>query len=197
MGLSAAATPGPFLAFLLAQTLKNGGRCTLPATLAPLFSDGPIIILVLLILTQTPSWLLNILQIVGGLFILYLARDSFLASKKTVVVATDADPPISMTAMLAKATLMNGLSPNPYLFWSIVAGPIVLTAWRQSPNFGLSFMLGFYSTLIGGFAGFVLLFATARRLDERVNQILSGVSAIALFIFGLYQLWHGLANFRF
>ncbi|NJN98663.1 MAG: LysE family transporter [Anaerolineales bacterium] len=76
LGLSATAAPGPFQAFLLGQALKHGWKQTLPATLAPLVSDGPIIFLVLLVLTQTPLWFLNGLQIVGGLFVLYLAKGS-------------------------------------------------------------------------------------------------------------------------
>ncbi len=189
LGLSATATPGPFLAFLLAQTLKNGWRPTLPSALAPLISDGPIIALVLLVLTQTPSWLLNVLQILGGFFILYLARGAFLALK-----TVGPRPEISQEAVrqgFFRAVLMNALSPGPYLFWSIIAGPIVLESWRQSPPLGLSFVLGFYGTLIGGFAVFIILFATASQLGPRVSKIMSGVSALALFIFGLYQLWTG------
>jgi len=91
--------------------------------------------------------------------------------------------------------LMNALSPGPYIFWSVLAGPIVLEGWRQSPLLGVSFVLGFYGTLIGGFAAFVILFATTSQLGPRVRYILNIVSAIALLIFGLYQLWTGLINF--
>jgi threonine/homoserine/homoserine lactone efflux protein len=189
LGLSAMAAPGPFQAFLLAQTLKNGWRRTLPASLAPLVSDGPIVALVLLVLTQTPDWFLSILQILGGLFILYLARGAFLASK-----IAEATPEIFEEAAhqnFLKAVLMNALSPGPYLFWSVIAGPIVVEGWRQLPALGLSFVLGFYLTLIGGFAAFVILFATASQFGPKVNKILRVVSAVALLGFGLYQLWQG------
>ncbi|MBN1992227.1 MAG: LysE family transporter [Anaerolineae bacterium] len=190
LGLSAMATPGPFQAFLLSQTLKNGWRRTLPAALAPLLSDGPIIALVLLVLTQTPSWLLNVLQILGGLFILYLARGAFLAAK----AAGLALPVVEEAARqnFLKAVLMNTLSPGPYLFWGIIAGPIVIAGWRQSPALGLGFGLGFYTTLIGGFATFIILFGTASRFGPKVSQILSGIAATALLGFGLYQLWQGI-----
>jgi threonine/homoserine/homoserine lactone efflux protein len=91
-----------------------------------------------------------------------------------------------------QATLVNALNPNPYIFWSVVAGPILLEGWRQSARLGISFVIGFYGTLIGGFAGFILLFASARRLDPRLSRILSAISAIALLVFGLYQLWLGI-----
>ena len=73
LGLPAAAQPGPFQAYLLSQTMKNGWRRTLPAALAPLLSDGPIIILVVLILTRLPPWFLRGVQLAGGAFILFLA----------------------------------------------------------------------------------------------------------------------------
>ncbi|MBI1880094.1 MAG: hypothetical protein HYR94_18055 [Chloroflexi bacterium] len=88
LGLSATATPGPFQAFLLAQTLKNGWKRTLPATLAPLVTDGPIIFLVLLVLTQTPGWFLNVLQIAGGLFVLYLECHRRSGSAKRLAAVT-------------------------------------------------------------------------------------------------------------
>ncbi len=192
LGLTASATPGPFQAFLLSQTLRNGWRQTLPAALAPLISDGPIVFLVLLVLTQTPDWFLNGLQIGGGLFILYLARNAALSLKK-------AGNPLKISneaarQNLLKGALMNALSPGPYLFWSILAGPIVLQGWRQSPGLGMSFVLGFYGTLIGGFAAFVMIFATASHLGPKVSKLLTGLSAIALLFFGVYQLWTGIAG---
>lgn len=191
LGFSASVTPGPFLAFLMAQTLKNGWKRTLPASLAPLLSDGPIVVLVLLVLTQTPAWLLSVLQVAGGLFILYLAKGALFARP-----APETPGPELMAEAAShnfvKAALMNTLSPGPYIFWSLIAGPIVLEAWRQSPGLGLSFVLGFYGTLIGGFAAFVLLFATANRLDPKMSRALALISGLVLLVFGLYQLSQGL-----
>ena len=86
---------------------------------------------------------------------------------------------------------MNLLSPGPYIFWSILAGPTLLRGWRESPWHGLSFMLGFYALLIGGVAVLILLFGAARPLGPKVNRYLMGASGLALFFFGLYQLWQG------
>ena len=90
--------------------------------------------------------------------------------------------------------MVNVLSPNPYIFWATIGGPIFIEGWRQSPTVGMSFMVGFYGTLIGGFLGFIALFATAKRLDPKVSQILGVVSAVALLFFGLYQLWQGIGT---
>ncbi len=159
------------------------------AAFAPLLSDGPIVVLMVLILTQTPIWFLAFLRIAGGIFLVYLAWGAYQAFKTAVF--SQPSPDKSKQTIL-EAALMNALSPNPYIFWATVAGPILIQGWRASPSFGISFIVGFYGTLIGGFLAFVALFAVARRLDTRVNRILSGVSAMALLGFGIYQLLIGI-----
>ncbi|MCB8979989.1 MAG: hypothetical protein H6657_21475 [Ardenticatenaceae bacterium] len=90
---------------------------------------------------------------------------------------------------------MNMLSPNAYIFWSTIAGPIFLEGWRQAPSHGLAFMLGFYGALIGGFMSFVVLFGILGQASPRLNRVLGFVSAVALFGFGLYQIWLGAQRF--
>lgn len=70
---AAAVQPGPFLIYLISQTLANGWRRTFPAAFAPLLSDGPIIALVLLVLSRMPAWIIQALQCAGGIFLIYLA----------------------------------------------------------------------------------------------------------------------------
>jgi len=75
LAMSATIMPGPFQAFLLSKALQNGWKRTLPAAFAPLVTDGPIIALVLLILTRMPPRLIDLLHLAGGLFILYIAKN--------------------------------------------------------------------------------------------------------------------------
>lgn len=192
-GLSAAATPGPFQAYLLSQTVKQGWRRTLPAALAPLISDGPIIALVLLLLTQTPNWFLKGVQVVGGLFILYLAWGAYQAFRRYVPYAPAEEE--SAQRGVLQAALMNLLNPNPYIFWSLIGGPILLEGWRVSASLGLAFLVGIYVALIGGLAALIILFATAQHLGPRINRALIALSALALAAFGLYQIGSGLAAF--
>ena len=53
-GLTASVQPGPFQTYVMSQALSRGWRRTLPAAFAPLLSDGPIIVGVLLLLRQVP-----------------------------------------------------------------------------------------------------------------------------------------------
>ncbi len=193
LGGTAAAQPGPLQAFLLSQTLKNGWRRTIWAAFAPLISDGPILVLVLLALTRLPDWFLILLRIGGGLFLLYLAWGAYQTFRLVQSDRLNQSKTKAVQQGILKAALMNFLSPNPYLFWGTIAGPILIEAWRETAVNGLAFFFGFYGALVGGFIAFVILFAVAKRLDEKVSRVLSGISAVALFLFGVYQLYLGLA----
>ena len=188
-GFAAAAQPGPFQTFLISQTLTKGWRRTLPAALAPLISDGPIILLCVLVLNQVPAWLQRGLYLAGGLFILYLAYGTFKAWKN-FKTETSADILGSRQSVL-QAALMNTLNPSPYIFWTLVTGPVLLRGWRETPLHGIGFLAGFYLTLILCLAVIVIVFGTARQMGPKVNRVLLGVSTVALICFGLYQLWLG------
>ncbi|MCD6298614.1 MAG: LysE family transporter [Deltaproteobacteria bacterium] len=190
LSLPAAIMPGPFQAFLLSQALKNGWKRTLPAALAPLVTDGPIIALVLFILTQTPQWFLDILRIAGGLFIIYLARGVFVALKTPGPTLEPSEHAARQT--LLNAIAMNFLNPNPYIFWSVVAGPIMLCGWRESAGLGIIFIAGFYGTFVCILVALIIVFATAGRLNPKVNRILITITAVALAAFGVYQIIVGI-----
>ncbi len=189
-GLAAASQPGPFQTYLISQTLTRGWKRTLPAALAPLVSDGPIILICVLVLSQVPVWMQRILYIAGGSFILYLAYGTYNSWKNF-----DSRLPSIETGTqqsILKAALMNALSPGPYIFWTLVTGPILLKGWRETPVNGIGFLIGFYVTLISSLAALILIFGTAVKLGPKFNRMLLGISAIALTCFGLYQLWLGI-----
>ena len=186
---AAAVQPGPFQTYLISQTLTNGWRRTVPAAFAPLLSDGPIIALVLLVLSRMPAWLVQVLQCAGGGFILYLAFGAFKTWRDFDV--TKAVEVRSNRQTVLKAITVNLLNPAPYIGWSLVMGPLLLKGWRESPANGIALLIGFYTTLILVTLGIMLLFSAARNLGPRVSRALVGVSAIALTCFGLYELWLG------
>ena len=191
-GFAASAQPGPFQTYLISQSLTRGWKKTLIAALAPLVSDAPIIALCLFVLSQIPIWFQRFLYIAGGLFILYLAYGAYNAWKNF-----DLTTPVSESnskQSVLKAAMMNMLSPGPYLFWSLITGPILLKGWRETPINGVGFLAGFYVTITLGLGAIIFVFGSARQLGPKFNRALLGVSAIALFIFGLYQLWLGIIS---
>jgi threonine/homoserine/homoserine lactone efflux protein len=187
-GFFAAVQPGQFQAYLVSQAMTNGWRRTVPAALAPLLSDIPVISLVLLVLTQVPPLFLNVLQIAGGIFLLYLAFRTF---KETRSFREALASPAPVHRTILKAALVNLLNPNPYLAWALILGPLLLEAWRKAPGYGIGLVAAFYITMILITAAIVTLLAAARSIGPRVARALLGLSAVALAGFGLYQLWAG------
>jgi threonine/homoserine/homoserine lactone efflux protein len=186
---AAAVQPGPFLTYIISQTLEKGWRRTLPVALAPILSDGPVILLVLLVLTRVPEGFQGALRCAGGVFILYLAVQALGAWRHSGSGGIDTGE--AAPGGVWSAVFVNLLNPNPYLAWSLVMGPLLTAAWREAPARGLAFLGSFYGTLVLTLAVFIVLFGQARDLGPRVTRALVGVSALALAALGCYQLWSG------
>jgi threonine/homoserine/homoserine lactone efflux protein len=193
LGFAAAVQPGPFIAYLISQTLAHGFKRTWVNAFAPLLSDGPIIAISLLLLSQLPQWLQRGLNLAGGGFILFLAWGAFQQWRGFSSLTTA--PATETGYSVLRAALMNALSPLPYLYWSLVTGPILLSGWQKNPWYGLGFLAVFYTVLIGGLMTLMALFGAARQFGERASRALLGSSALALAAFGLYQLGRGLLGF--
>ena len=69
----AAVQPGPLQAFLVARVMETGWRRTLPACLSPLLSDGPIALVVLLVLGRLSVPAQHLLRVAGGGLLLFFA----------------------------------------------------------------------------------------------------------------------------
>lgn len=190
---ASAVQPGPLQTYIISQTLKKGWRLTLPTAFAPLLSDGPILILVLYLLSTVPDNFIVFLRIAGGIFLLYLAFRAFKSWKEFDANETISNESSQQT--LFKAVFINLLNPAPYLGWSLIMGPLFLEGWRIEPAYGIALIIGFYTTMIITLSGIIILFGFARKLGPQVSKILLGISAIVLFAFGVYQLWLGIIYF--
>ncbi|MFN8401504.1 MAG: LysE family transporter [Anaerolineales bacterium] len=189
-GFAAASQIGPFQTFLISQALTRGWKRALPGAFAPFISDGPIVLLSVLVLSQLPEWAQRAMYIFGGLFVLYLAYGSFKAWRD--FDETLAHPELSGQQTIFKAALTNALSPGAYLFWMFVTGPILVRGWRETPINGLGLLIGFYVTFIVCLIAMIIVFGAASRFGPKLNRALLGLSCIVLFGFGLYQLWKGI-----
>jgi threonine/homoserine/homoserine lactone efflux protein len=185
-GFGAVVQPGPLQAFLMSRSARHGWRRTLPAALSPLLSDGPIILVAVLVLSRFPASLARWIQAAGGAFILYLALAAFRAWRDF----RPAEPaPRAAAGSLLQATAVNFLNPNPWISWSLVLGPLLLKGWREAPSHGIALLAGFYGVIVAGTAAIIVLFGLAGKLDRRVSRALIGLSAAILAAFGAYLLW--------
>lgn len=190
---AAAVQPGPLQTYIISQTLKNGWRSTLPASFAPLISDGPILILVLFLLSTIPENVINILRFGGGIFLFYLGYKTYKSWREYDAEETVSEGSGKKT--LLRAALVNFLNPAPYLGWSLIMGPFFLEGWKITPAYGMALIIGFYLTMVLTIASIIFLFSFARKLGPKITKSLLGISAIVLLIFGIYQFWLGIAYY--
>lgn len=131
-GLTAGFKPGPLGIVVIQQTLEHGLKHGLKASLAPIITDGPIIVAALVVLTQfdDKSPFIGILSLAGGLYLLWLSLK--IVRIKEINISKSLLKPKS----LETAIKVNLLNPNPYLFWFTVGGTyLVLGTQSQSAVF--------------------------------------------------------------
>ena len=145
LGLVAGISPGPILALVIRESLQNGRKAGMKVATVPLFSDLPIVLISLLILTRISEYdtILGVISFLGAGFILLLAYESI----RVKPVQGQIKPP-KFTSFW-KGVFANLLSPHPYLFWLLVGSPMVLKAWNINPWAGIAFVIGFYVCIVG------------------------------------------------
>ncbi len=192
LGFSASISPGPLLAYLVSQSLTGSWKRGAIVALAPLVSDIPLVILITLLLDEVPELFLSLVSFAGGLYLIFLAWRLFRSWRSSSDLSTPR--PSKIYRNFLQAVLINLTSPSPYLFWSLVNGPLLLAALRISIIHGVVFILSFYIAFIGCMLIIAGIFAQARRLGPRIVHIFSLVSVIILGIFGLALIYRGLVS---
>lgn len=146
LGLSAAITPGPLLALVLAQTLAHGPREGAKVALAPLITDTPIILAALLLADYTAGHTPALLGITlaGCLFLLWSAWGCLRWRQDLAPAALCSNP-----GSIKKGVLANLLNPAPYLFWMTVGAPMLIRAGETGWATVVCFLGGFSLTVVG------------------------------------------------
>ena len=99
----------------------------------------------------------------------------------------DRAPAGKVPRTLLEAALVNILNPNPYLGWTLILGPVVVSAWREAPAAAVSVVAAFYCTMIAMLALLIVAFGSLRYFGSRLQRPLLLVSALVLLGLGVYQ----------
>jgi len=183
LGLYAGFSPGPLLVLLISQTLKHGHREGIKVAFAPLITDLPIIVASLIFLSFVAGYslILGLISIFGGLYLLYLAYESF--KTKGLTEEIEAEEPKS----LKKGVTVNFLNPSPYIFWITVGGPLIITAYMGNALSPLIFIVSFYALLVGSKIGIAFAAGKSREfLTGRPYLYIMRILGVVLVIFALY-----------
>jgi threonine/homoserine/homoserine lactone efflux protein len=184
---AAAAQPGPLQAFLLSKVVSVGWKRTLPAAAAPVVSDVPIAVLILVLLHSVARGFESTLRGIGGVVLLYFATRAFLEWRASRMGVGGDDQ--SGPRTLIQAVVVNVVNPGPYIGWSLVLGPIVVQQWPQNPQNAIALIVSFYVVMVFSLAVFILVLGTTTFLGPRGRRFLLLASSIALAALGCFSIF--------
>lgn len=193
-GFLAGVTIGPFLGYIINVVLTRGWRRSLSLITIPPLVDTPIIIVVVFLLGTLPEFILDVMSIVGGTFVLWLGWTTWKDNLRTSAYegqalgnTTNHDPVgVSLGAIYVRGLLVNALNPAPYLFWSTVSGPLLLQGMREGGAvYGFSFLLAYYGVFLTLILVLMLVVERLGELNERSNRYILPVTIVLMIVLGL------------
>ncbi|GIR80852.1 MAG: hypothetical protein CM15mP82_4040 [Methanobacteriota archaeon] len=119
--------PGPLLTMVVRETLSGDLRAGIWTAAAPIFTDGPLIVVSYLfasVLVDNPS-ILVLISILGALFMFKMGVECFSIEPPTLSSILE---PASSKKAFGRGVLTNLLNPNVYVFWFLIGGPIMASA---------------------------------------------------------------------
>lgn len=189
LGLSAGLSPGPLLALVISETLRHGVKNGIRVAISPVFTDLPIILATLFLLTRLADHqpVLGVIALLGGAFILSMGLGSLFPKPASAEVAAAAPK------SLRKGILVNLLSPHPYLFWLSVGGALMHRALGHGWATLAVFLVAFYCALVGAKIGTALLVGKSRTfLNGPLYRTVMRLLGLALVVLALLLFRDGL-----
>lgn len=112
--------------------------------IAPLITDLPIVFFSIYILNSfsNTEFILGMLSIFGGIFLVYLAIGNIRFNPKANIIKS------SYGSSIKYGVITNILSPHPYLFWITIGAPTFIKASKSGTSNSFAFIIGFYLLLI-------------------------------------------------
>ena len=87
---------------------------------------------------------------------------------------------------MKRGILTNLLNPNVYIFWFLIGGPIMATAFEEDPLAPLFYAISFLISIIFVKIGIAYLFEISRgQLSVKSYKFTLGMCGIAMIIFSI------------
>jgi len=187
LGVVEGIKPGPLLTMVIRETLSGGLRAGIWTAAAPVFTDGPLIVLSLVaaawIATQT-SVLLAI-TVAGAVFLAYMGIECF--SLELPDVASHDAPP---KASFLRGITTNLLNPGVYVFWFLIGGPLMASAVDQELLAPVAYALSFLGTIILTKVCIAYIISkSSQGITPQTYRKLLSVCGVVMLCFSLYYVW--------
>jgi len=164
LGATSGLSPGPLLTLVVSESFQRGYRSGAAVAIAPIITDVPIVLLMVLLANTLSSmhYVIGALYLVGSVYLVYLAIGIFR------VRGMEVDTTSNIRASFMKGVVANLLNPAPYVFWLTVGAPLLLQAKEISWMVVTTFLGIFYGLLVGTKLLLAALIGRNRHLLEGV-----------------------------
>ena len=187
LGVVEGIKPGPLLTMVFRETLSGGFKAGLWTAAAPIFTDGPLIIVSLIAagwLATNPTALL-IISIVGALFLAKMGVDCFSIEPHNLDTAQK-----DTSNSFKRGILTNLLNPNVYVFWFLIGGPLMALYVEVEPLAPIAYALTFLLSIILTKSIIALILDRMRgNFSEKGYRTALGVCGILMLGFSAGYLW--------
>ena len=140
LGILEGIKPGPLLTMVIRETLSGGIRAGARTAAAPIFTDGPLIIISLIAANWFASnpIVLAVISIFGSFFLMKMGVECF--SLKPPKIQNDN---YDYNTSFKRGILTNLLNPNVYIFWFLIGGPLMAQAAIKEPLAPIGYAISF------------------------------------------------------
>ena len=145
LGVIEGIKPGPLLTMVIRETLTGGLRAGVRTAAAPIFTDGPLILVSLLMANwvadqPTVLWAISVL---GAAFLAWMGIECFGIEPPSADIQE-----AEVTGSFKRGVLTNLLNPNVYIFWFLIGGPLMASAASEEPIAPVAYAVCFLLSVI-------------------------------------------------
>ena len=173
---------------VIRETLTGGWYAGARAAAAPIFTDGPLIIVSIFLsgwIAEQPS-ILFVISLLGAGFLVWFGIDCFRIEAPDPDTAQEA-----VTGSFRRGVITNLLNPNVYVFWFLIGGPLMASAADEEPLAPVAYAVSFLVTIIIVKMAIALIFDRTRgSMSPRAYKIALGICGLGMIGFSagfLYQ----------
>ena len=144
LGIIEGIRPGPLLTMVIRESLSKGLKAGMWTAAAPIFTDGPLIIVSLFFAgwMATEPEFLAMISALGAIFLTKMGVECF------TLKLPDTDTQEDTSGSFKRGVLTNLLNPNVYVFWFLIGGPLMASAAEQEPIAPVIYAVAFLVTII-------------------------------------------------
>ena len=183
LGVIEGIKPGPLLTMVIRETLSGGLRAGVWTAAAPIFTDGPLIIVSLLAaswISTRPS-ILIVISILGAAYLLKMGLECFSIEPPSSDLAE-----VDVSDSFKRGVLTNLLNPNVYIFWFLIGGPLMASVADEEPLAPVAYAVTFLVSIIIVKSMIALAFDRTRgNLSRRSYSIMLSLCGVAMIFFAI------------